>query len=199
MRRAARTLVAIAAGTSVLFAWGAFSHMVVIRGVGFAALPDDDRLAHALAGGRVEPGLYAFPAPPDWRGEAATAASMATWQARFRDGPSGLLVVRPPGEAPVSPRKLLVQLLANVISVSLALLVVRSSGPSFRRRVTCVVALGASGFVTVGVICWNWYAFTSAFIVALGFDLLVGWLLVGCTLAALAARGERPSQARSYG
>jgi hypothetical protein len=195
MRRAFRALAAIAAGTLVLFLWGALSHMVIIRGIGFSALPDDDRFAEALAGGAVQPGLYAFPAPPDWRGEATNETSTAAWDSRFRSGPSGLLTIRPAGEGPVSTRKLLVQLLANIIAVSLALLVVRWSGPSFWRRVTCVVAIGAGGLVTVGVICWNWYAFTNGFIVALGFDLLVGWLLVGCTLAAVAARSERASRA----
>jgi hypothetical protein len=197
MSPSARTLLALAAGTAVLFVWGALSHMIIIRGVGFAALPDDAAFAQALSGKHVEPGLYAFPAPPDWRGEVATEASMAAWDAQFRSGPSGLLVVRPIGEAPVSPRKLLVQLLANVVAVSLALLVVRSSGPSFWRRVACVVAVGTGGFVTVGVICWNWYAFTNGFILALGFDLLVGWLLVGSILAALVARGEAPAISRA--
>lgn len=192
MSRSVRTLFTLAAGTVVLFVWGALSHMLIIRGAGFEAVPDDRALTQTLSSNRLEPGLYAFPAPPDWRGAAITEASMAAWNAQFRDGPSGLLVVRPPGETPVSPRKLLVQLMANMFAVSLAWLVVRSSGPSFWRRVACVVAIGAGGFVTVGVICWNWYAFTTGFIVALGFDLLVGWLLVGITLAALVARSEVP-------
>jgi hypothetical protein len=37
--RGARMAVAVTAATFALFAWGAFSHMVMIRGVGYAAIP----------------------------------------------------------------------------------------------------------------------------------------------------------------
>ena len=191
MSHSLRTVLTIAAGSMVLFVWGALSHLIIIRGVGFTALPDDGTLAHALVGDHVEPGLYVFPAPPGWRGEPTTKTSMAAWDARFREGPSGLIVIRPRGEGPFGARKLLVQLLADVIAVSLALLVVRSIRASFWLRVTCVAALGVGGFVKVGVIYWNWYAFTDTFIVAQGCDMLVGWLLVGCTLAALAGSRVR--------
>jgi hypothetical protein len=150
MSHSLRTVLTIAAGSMVLFVWGALSHLIIIRGVGFTALPDDGTLAHALVGDHVEPGLYVFPAPPGWRGEPTTKTSMAAWDARFREGPSGLIVIRPRGEGPFGARKLLVQLLADVIAVSLALLVVRSIRASFWLRVTCVAALGVGGFVTVG-------------------------------------------------
>ncbi len=185
LMRPTRLLLAVAAGTLTLFVWGAFSHLVLIRGVGFSALSDEPAVVHQLASAGVEPGLYAFPAPPDWRGEAMTDASTAAFEARFREGPSGLLVVRPRGEGPVSPRKILVQLGASLVAVLVAVFVASSLRGSFLRRAACIAAVGSVGLASVGVILWNWYAFTNAFFAALCLDVLGGWCLVGCVVAAL--------------
>jgi hypothetical protein len=180
-----RTAMAVAAGTITLFVWGAVSHLVLIRGVGFAALPTERGLEETVARDAIAPGLYAFPAPPDWRGEPITDAAMATFEARFRDGPSGLLVIRPPGEAPVSPRKLLVQLAANLVAASVATVVVAGLSGGYLRRAARISALGIVGLASVGVILWNWYAFTDPFFAALCLDVVGGWILLGAVVTAL--------------
>ncbi|MEO8904391.1 MAG: hypothetical protein ABI488_18660 [Polyangiaceae bacterium] len=189
--------MALAAGaaTLALFVWGAFSHLVVIRGLGYAAIPDERRFDAAMPNS-LPAGLYAFPAPPDWRGLEPTAEAMTAWEASFRAGPAGMLVIRPRGEGPLSARKLLVQLAADALAVALALFVVSAVPGSFRRRAATVASTGVIGLATVGVIYWNWYAFTDAFFAAQCVDVLGGWLLVGAVLAALAPRPSA-SDARS--
>ncbi len=142
--RGARTVLAAAVATFVLFGWGAFSHMIIIRGVGYAAIPNEPGFIDAAMPSAL-PGLYAFPAPPDWRGEEPTAERMTAWEARFRAGPSGMLVVRPRGEGPFSARKLLVQLAADVLAVALALFVVSAVAGSFWRRAATAATVGVSG------------------------------------------------------
>ncbi|MEO7032605.1 MAG: hypothetical protein ABI335_02210 [Polyangiaceae bacterium] len=180
--------MALAAGaaTLALFVWGAFSHILIIRGVGYSAIPDERRFVDAAMPSSLPPGLYAFPAPPDWRGEEPTAERMAAWEASFRAGPAGTLAIRPRGEGPFAARKLLVQLAADALAVALALFVVSAVSGSFRRRAATVASRGVVGLATVGVIYWNWYAFTTALFAAQCFDVLGGWLLVGAVLAALA-------------
>lgn len=168
---------------------------MIIRGVGFAAVPDEAGLTAAAR--TIPPGLYALPAPPDWRREATTNERMTAWEARFRSGPAGLLVVRPHGEGPFSSGKLLVRLAANVVAVLLALFVVSVVPGSRRRHAATVTATGVTGLATVGVLSWNWYASTDAFFAAQCVDVLGGWLIVGAVLAALVPppdvpqRGER--------
>jgi hypothetical protein len=183
--RGARMARAGGAATFALFVWGAFAHMVILRGAGWAPIPDEHRFVDAAMPSALPPGLYAFPAPPDWRGEEPTAERMTAWEASFRAGPAGMLVVRPRGEGPLSARKLLVQLAADALAVALALFVVSAVAGSFRRRAATVAAVGVVGLASVGVINWNWYAFTNAFFVAQCVDVAVGWILVGCVLAAL--------------
>jgi hypothetical protein len=186
--RGARMVLAAAAATFVLFVWGAFSHMIIIRGVGYAAIPNEPRFVDAAMPSALPPGLYALPAPPDWRGEEPTAERMTAWEASFRAGPSGMLVVRPRGEGPFSARKLLVQLAADVLAVALALFVVSAVAGSFWRRAATATTVGVVGLASVGVIYWNWYAFTNAFFAAQCVDVVGGWILVGCVLAALVPR-----------
>jgi len=194
--RPTRAALAVAAATLTLFVWGAFSHLVIIYGVGFAALPDEQALRRTLTSDAVEPGLYAFPAPPEWRGEPMTEAAVAAFDSAYREGPSGLLVVRPRGEPPVSLRKLLTQLAANLLSAVLAVFVASSLGGGFLRRAVCVASLGTAGLASVGVILWNWYAFTDAFFLALCFDVIAGWCLVGCVVAALVPPTSRSAPSR---
>jgi hypothetical protein len=162
--------------------------MVLIRGVGYAPIPDERRFLDAAMPSAVPPGLYAFPAPPDWRGDNPTAERMTAWEASFRAGPAGMLVVRPRDEGPFSARKIFVQLAAEAAAVALALFVVSAVAGSFRRRVATVAPVGVVGLASVGVIYWNWYAFTNAFFAAQCVDVAGGWVLVGCVLAALAPR-----------
>jgi hypothetical protein len=177
-----------AAAALALFVWGAFSHLVIIRGVGYAAIPDEQHFVDAAMSSALPPGLYAFPAPPEWRDEEPTPARVAAWEASFRAGPAGTLVVRPRGEGPFSARKLLVQLAADALAVALALFIVSAVPGSFWRRAATVASVGVIGLAAVGVIYWNWYAFTNAFFVAQCVDIAGGWILVGCVLAALAPR-----------
>lgn len=178
-------VLAAATATLVLFVWGAISHLLIIRGAGYAAIPDEPRFLEAPVVGAIAPGLYAFPAPPDWRGQEPTAERMTAWEKSFRGGPAGLLIVRPVGEAPISARKLLVQLAADVLAVALALFVVNGVGGSFRRRAATVTAVGLIGLASVGVIYWNWYGFTNGFFAAQCIDVFGGWVLVGCVLSGL--------------
>jgi hypothetical protein len=186
---------ALVAATLVLFLWGALSHMVLIRGVGYSVLREEGVFSRGLEqGGGVEPGLYAFPAPPDWRSAPTTANAQAAWETQFRNGPSGMLIVRPHGEAPFSAGKLVTQLALDVFAVSLGMFVlVCVSATSFWRRAGAVFALGLGGLATVGGVYWNWYAMNNAFMAAQCVDVMGGWLLVACTLAALLppARGAR--------
>jgi hypothetical protein len=183
MSRPARFVFSAFVATLSLFLWGAFSHMVLINGIGFTALPEERSFLDAAR--PIPPGLYTFPAPPAWRGNPTTDQAMAAFDTNFREGPSGLLIVRPRGEPPVSPRKLLTQLAANSIAVLLALWVVSQVAGSWWRRVVTVTAVGSTGLVSVGIINWNWYAFTDAFYAALCIDVIGGWIIVGAVLASL--------------
>jgi hypothetical protein len=181
--RALRLPLAALAGAAAMFAWSALSHTALIRGIGFTPLPDEDAVLTELRKHVKDDGLYFFPGV-DW-GAKATPEQTASWQARFRTG-NGLIVFHPSSDAPVSPRKLGLQFLGDLLASLLAAWLVSLLPSPYWKRLLAVGAMGAFGCLGVSALFWNWYGFPHAFFAAHAFDKIVGWLIAGAAIAALA-------------
>ena len=48
-------------GAMIMFCWSAFSHMLLLKGVGFTPLPDEERVTGQLKISVGDEGLYFFP------------------------------------------------------------------------------------------------------------------------------------------
>src|SRR5215831_14681829 len=105
-------LIATLAGAVTIFVWGGISHMVLLKGIGFTRMSSEERIVSALRASLPGDGLYFFPSI-DLRGNP-TREEQAAWEARFRAGPTGMIIYHTSGDAPVSPKKLFVQLLSDV-------------------------------------------------------------------------------------
>jgi hypothetical protein len=101
-----RLLIGGIVGGLILFVWSAFSHMVLpIGAMGLRSLPNENVVMPVMKDAIREPGLYIFPGMDLTR--TLTSEEQAAWQERYRAGPVGLLVYRPQGENPMSPRQLI--------------------------------------------------------------------------------------------
>jgi hypothetical protein len=120
----------------------------------------------------------------DWSAKP-TPGETASWQARFRAG-NGLIIFHPSSDAPVSPRKLSLQFLGDLLASLLAAWILSLVVPApYWKRVLAVGAMGAFGCLGVSSLFWNWYGFGHAFFAAHAFDKIVGWLIAGAAVAAL--------------
>src|SRR5262249_33904540 len=128
-------------------------------------------------------GLYFFP-NIDLRGNA-TAEEQAAWEARFRVGPTGMIVYHAAGDAPVSPTKVTVQFLSHVFAAGILAYFLSIASATYWRRVGLAGLLGAFGLFAISSIYWNWYGFPNAFFLAQGVDMIVGWSLAGAVIAKL--------------
>jgi hypothetical protein len=88
--------------------------LVLLKGAGFSRISDENRIVTALRASLPGDGLYFLPSL-DLKGKP-TAAEQAAWEARFRAGPTGLIVFYGAGEEPVSPEKLSVQFLSDILA-----------------------------------------------------------------------------------
>lgn len=188
-----RLVLAWLAGTLTIFVWGGLAHMVLMRGVGFSAVRDEDALVVALQGALHADGLYAFPSP-DFSGHASDEETQA-WERRFRAGPTGFIVYHPSGSSPVSMRKLVMQLLADMIAAAVAMLVVARMRGAAWARAAVVGLLGMFACASVATIYWNWYGYPHAFFVAQCVDMIVGWSLAGAAIAGIVADRDRHDRA----
>jgi hypothetical protein len=56
---------------------------------------------------------------------------------------------------------------------------------TYWRRVGLAALLGAFASFAISSIYWNWYRFPTAFFLAQGVDMVVGWSLAGAVVAKL--------------
>jgi hypothetical protein len=183
MKAVGRFVLAVLAGGVAMFIWGAISHMALLKGAGFSHLANDDAVAAELSRSLPRDGLYFLPSP-DFSGNA-TDAENAAFEARFRAGPTGMIVFHRAGSEPVTPRKLLTQFFSEFLAAAIGVLVLWRFAAPYWLRVLTMGMLGAFGVLSISTIYWNWYGFPDGFFLAQLVDKVVGWLLAGAGMAAL--------------
>jgi hypothetical protein len=176
-------LIATLAGASTMFVWGGLSHLVLLKGAGFSRISDENRIVTALRASLPGDGLYFLPSL-DLKGKP-TAAEQAAWEARFRAGPTGLIVFHGAGEEPVSPEKLSVQFLSDILAAGILSYLLSLTIATYWRRVGLAGLLGLFGLFAISSTYWNWYGFPNAFFLAQGVDIVVGWSLAGAVIGKL--------------
>jgi len=178
-----RWLFATIVGAFTMFLWGGLSHMVLLKGAGFTRMTNEGQIVSTLRTTLPGDGLYFFPSI-DLRG-TPSAEERANWEAKFRAGPTGMIVYHPSGDTPVSPKKLSVQFLSNFLAAGILAYVLSFTAISYWRRVWLAALLGAFSLFAVSSIYWNWYGFPNAFFIAQAVDMIVGWSLAGIVIAKL--------------
>lgn len=163
-----------------MFLWGAFSHLVVISGIGFQPLPNVGNITKTLQTSISEKGLYFFPSR-DFENTSPQAEKQ--WLTTYKNGPVGLVIYRPAGGNPFSIKKLIFQFLNYLFATLISTLILSSIYASFWKRVLIISLVGLVGFTSVSVIYWNWYEFPNSFILAQFADIIIGFVLLGLVLA----------------
>jgi hypothetical protein len=155
--------------------------LVLLKGVGFNRVSDEAQIVSALRASLPGDGLYFLPSI-DLRGNAS-AEETAAWEARFRAGPTGMIVYHAAGDEAVSPRKLSLQFLSDLLAAGILSYVLSLTIAAYWRRVGLAGLLGGFGLFAISTIYWNWYGFPNAFFLAQGVDMVIGWSLAGAVIA----------------
>jgi len=96
-----------------------------------------------------------------------------------------MIVYHAAGDTPISPKKLSVQFLSDVLAAGIVSYLLSLSIATYWKRVGLAALLGAFGLFAISSIYWNWYGFSNAFFLAQGLDMIVGWSLAGAVIAKL--------------
>jgi hypothetical protein len=183
----ARKLIGAVIAGLVVFMWSAVSHMVLPLGtMGMQSLPDEERLVSEMQRSISVRGLYMFPGPASARA-GADSVEEAREDKLYR-GPTGLLVFSPQGDEGLSPRRLLLELVSNIVTAFLATLLLARVAGGAPLRALFVGLMGVFGWLSISISYWNWYGFPAAFVLAEGVDQFVGWFLGGWVLALFLRR-----------
>ena len=163
------------AGGGVLFVWGVVYWVVlpIHQGV-FGQFHDEDAVASVLTQNAPQSGIYIYPGGQD----EEAAEKMAR-------GPFAFVVFHPGGMTSMV-RPLLTQLGIQVLGAFLiSLLLARAGFGGYWGRVGFVVLL----LLAAGVLChlpnWNWWHFSSGYILMVFVDLLAGGFLAALVMARI--------------
>jgi hypothetical protein len=172
-------------GAVITFAWSAFVHMNPLTGMlGLSMLNEKEDAVMAAVREQVpQPGLYYFPGMD--MSKSATPEQEAAWKAKYKAGPSGLLLVQPKSDDPMPPRMLIIEFVSTLGCALIAAFILTSTVGPFTRRVGIVMLLGLFSWLAISVSQWDWYAFPFAFVALDAIDQIIGWLLAGLVMAKL--------------
>ncbi len=163
------------AGGGVLFLWGVFYWMALPwHQAVFGQFQDEDAVASVLTQNAPQSGVYVYPGGQD----EEAAEKMAR-------GPFAFVVFRTGGTASMV-RPLLTQLGIQILAAFLiSLLLARVGGSSYWERVGFVLLL----LLTAGILChlpnWNWWHFSTGYVLTAFIDLLAGGFLTALVLARI--------------
>lgn len=200
-----RIVIAGLVGGFIVFCCGAFSHMALnLEGRAFSQFAKDEDMRAFIGKQELKPGLYRFPGLPNgWdnlKGDDKTKAEKS-WNELYKEGPSGLMVVAPPGEDAMGPPQLVAELVTNILAALIAAWIVASVAPgsSFAWRWAIVFSLGLFTWLSTSASFGIWYRFPHSFVHDGLYGSLIEWGVAGLAIAAIARPGSPAAPAPQTG
>jgi hypothetical protein len=197
-----RIILAGILGGIAMFMWMFIAHIVLPLGqVGISEIPNEQPVLAAMQGQiGASSGLYLFPGmglgPNATR--AQKNAAMKDYEQKLATTPSGLLLYHPPGNKGITPARLGLEFLFEVIeSILLVFLIAKARITSFGGRLGFATAAGLLAAIPTNASYWNWYGFPANYTQAYIFmqwvafvcvGLVAGWMLKSEADRGLAAR-----------
>jgi len=180
-----RTLLAGIVGGIVAFVWSAIVHMTPFtKSLGLSALNEkEDAVLSGLRSDNPAPGLYFFPGMDMTK--KMSKEEKAAWTAKFKAGPSGLLLLQPKGGEPMEGRQLFMEFISTLLCAIIAATILSTTVGSIGCRATMVAMMGLFGWLAISVSQWNWYHYPFEFIALDLIDQAIGWFLAGLAMAKL--------------
>ena len=182
-----RLIIAAVLAGIVMFMWGAVSHMFLgIGDAGVKPMPNENAVSAAMKTNINEPGLYFMPGME--MSHRATEEQQAAWAAKYKEGPTALLIYHPTGEEPMSIKQFGVELGSNILAALVVGMILSLGAVSFSLGVTISTLVGLAAWLSINVSYWNWYRFPTNFVTAELIDQVAGWLLAGFVLGFILRR-----------
>jgi hypothetical protein len=179
-------------GGIILFAWGAFSHMVLpFYKNAILKFTDEDAVAQTLAANAPRSGIYAYPMGSD-PGPGATAeqkkaAEAAAWE-KMKRGPFVFVAFTSRGLASLA-RPLTLEILTDILGALLVTwLVMQTGGLSYAGRWGFVMVAAFTAGVVEVIPNWNWWGFSGLYTLLEFVDLLAGAALAGLVIAKVGVK-----------
>jgi hypothetical protein len=187
-----RIVLAGLAGGVLVFIVSGFLHSATRLGeVGIRPIPNEDLVLLAMRNSIPEPGFYFFPAPnlsPKSKEEQAT--EQARYLAKFKQGPTGILIYKPGGEDLNFGKLLAMQFLIGLVAAFIVAWILGAtvSATMYGTRLMIVVLIGLFAEIYIDFPYWNWYGFPMNYVIGHLVVGLLSWVAAGLAMAAIVKR-----------
>ncbi len=184
-----RILVAGIVGGILVFFMGFVEHELLGWGSRtFSPIPKEDEFREQLKAHNLPPAMYAIPGMP----KDKSSAEMDSFIKKYTEGPSGFLIVAPPGD--MNMGKLMgLEFLTGTIAALIAAWIVSliSADKPFLWRWKVVVLMGIFGWVSIVASYGIWWQFPWAFIRDDLLCTILEWCVGGAAIAGIVHGGTK--------
>lgn len=184
-------LAGLAGGVLVFIVSGILHSSTKLAEVGIRAIPNEDLVLLAMRNSIPEAGFYYFPAPNlSPMSKEDKAAEQSRYLAKFKQGPTGILVYKPGGEDSNFGKLLATQFLIGLAAAFIAawILGATASGTTYGMRVIIIVLIGLFAEIYIVLPYWNWYGFPTDYAIGHVIGGVVSWAVAGLAMAAIVKR-----------
>jgi hypothetical protein len=180
-----KMILAGVVGGVVLFVWGFFSWVVLpIHKTTIHRFINEESVISVMRSEAPEKGVYFFPSMAQDR---SNPVAEQQWEDKYRQGPIGMVMYDPVGQAPFTPLQMVNGLVIGFISSLLvAWFLTRSTAltSSYFARVAYCGMFGIFLVIASNLLMWNWFNEPSDWTIGLIVDNVIGWVLAGIGIAA---------------
>ncbi len=180
-----RIFAAAATGAVVLFAWGAFSWMVLPwHNHTLHPLVNESDVVQSLKNQLSHSGVYYFPAMP----ESDSSQAWESYHQRHREGPIGLMFYHGHGREPMSAGTFATGFVINfatALSVAWIVCLTSHHANTFIKRLGVAGLIGLLTVTTADLAPWNWMHMNTGYSLVNAADHFLGTLLMGLPIAAM--------------
>src|SRR5258706_13278876 len=139
-----RLILAAGLGGIVMFAWGAVSHMVLnIEGAVVKPMPNEGAVSAAMKANISEPGVYLMPGLDMTK--PLSAEEKTAWAAKYKEGPTAMLIYQPTGDDVFTPKQFGTQLASDIGAALVGSIILLFAGVGFARGVIISTLIGIGG------------------------------------------------------
>jgi hypothetical protein len=184
-------LAGLAGGVLVFLVSGILHSSTKLAEVGIRGIPNEDIVLMAMRNSIAEPGFYFFPAPNlSPMPKEQRQAEQSRYLAKYKQGPTGILIYKPGGEDLNYGTLLAIQFLIGLLAAFLVawILGATASATTYGTRVMIVVLIGLFAEIYINLPYWNWYGFPMNYTIGHLLGGVLSWAVAALAMAAIVKR-----------
>lgn len=171
-------------GGLIVFVWGLFSWMVFPwHQSTLKQFSNESEVAGAIQGSVMESGMYVLPNTFHYD-DQTSQHHMKRSKEMMENGPFVFAAVSQYGMGKMSLRPFIVSLIIQIAGAFIVVwMLMQTKGLHFKQQVAFVTLFGLGVGVLGELPNWNWWGFSSSYVLACIVDLVIGWFLAGMAIS----------------